>query len=340
MKRSHLAALTMSDLADIAGLSTSTVSRALQDSPLIALKTRRRIQELAREHSYSINPVARSLRSRKTGTIAVVVPLVHEADQPLSDPFFMAMLSHLADALSLRGCDLLLQKVPVHADDWVSRTISNRRADAVIVIGQSLEHASIDAAARDGVPVVAWGAMLPDQHYATVGSDNREGGRLAAVHLLGNGRRRLAFLGNCELPEVSQRFEGFLAAHREVGLPHDPALILPAHFGRNDARRASRALVESGVPFDGVVAASDIIATAMVRALGEKGIGVPQDVGVVGFDDAPLAAFSAPPLTTIRQHLKAGAGYLVDLALAAAGGEVGKSIQMPVELIVRGSTIP
>lgn len=332
--------LTMSDLAAIAGLSTSTVSRALENNPLIALATRERVQALAREHNYSINPVARSLRSRKTGTVAVVVPLVHEADQPLSDPFFTAILGHLADALSERGYDLLLSKVPVHADDWVSRTIRNRRADAVIVIGQSFEHEAIDAAARDGIPVVAWGAMLAGQHYATVGSDNREGGRLAAAHLLENGRKRLAFLGNHELPEVSHRFDGFLAAHRQHGVEHDPALVLPAHFGRDDAQRASRALVEAGVEFDGVVAASDIIAAAMIRALGEKGLNVPRDVGVVGFDDAPLAAYNAPPLTTIRQRVEEGANLLVNLALAAAGGAVGQTVQMPVDLIVRGSSVP
>lgn len=331
--------LTMSDLAAIAGLSTSTVSRALENNPLIALATRERVQALAREHNYSVNTVARSLRSRKTGAVAVVVPLVHDADQPLSDPFFTAMLGHLADALSTRGYDLLLSKVPVHADDWVSRPIRNRRADAVIVIGQSFEHEAIDAAARDGIPVVAWGAMLPGQHYATVGSDNREGGRLAAAHLLENGRRRLAFLGNHELPEVSHRFDGFLAAHQQYGVEHDPALVLPAHFGRDDAQRASRALVEAGARFDGVVAASDIIAAAMIRALGEKGLNVPHDVGVVGFDDAPLAAYNAPPLTTIRQRVEEGANLLVNLALAAAAGEVGETVQLPVDLIVRGSSV-
>lgn len=339
MGRPRNTVLTMSDLAAIAGLSTSTVSRALDNNPLIALATRERVQALAREYNYSINPVARSLRSRKTGTIAVVVPLVHEADQPLSDPFFMAMLSHLADALSAHRYDLLLSKVPVHADDWVSRTIRNRRADAVIVIGQSLEHDAIDAAACEGVPVVAWGAMLPGQHYATVGSDNREGGRLAAAHLLETGRKRLAFLGNPDLPEVSHRLDGFLIAHRKHGMEHDPSLVIPAHFGRDDAQRASRALIQTGLRFDGVVAASDIIAAAMVRALGETGLSVPGDVGVVGFDDVPLATYSAPPLTTVRQHLEHGANLLVSLALAAAVGQVGKAVQMPVELIVRGSSI-
>jgi len=329
----------MSDLAAIAGLSTSTVSRALENNPLIALATRERVQALAREHNYAINPVARSLRSRKTGTIAVVVPLVHEADQPLSDPFFMGMLGHLADALSERGYDLLLSKVPVHADDWVARTIRNRRADAVIVIGQSFEHDAIDAAARDGVPVVAWGAMLPGQHYATVGSDNREGGRLAAAHLLANGRKRLAFLGNIELPEVAQRFDGFVRAHVEHGTEHDSSLVVPAHFGREDAQRASRELVQGEVRFDGVVAASDIIAASIIRALAEKGLNVPRDVGVVGFDDAPLAAFNAPPLTTIRQRLEEGAKLLVNLALAASRGEAGEPIEMPVDLIVRGSSV-
>jgi DNA-binding LacI/PurR family transcriptional regulator len=331
-------ALTMSDLAKIAGLDKSTVSRALEDNPVIAAKTRARVQALAREHNYAINPVARSLRSRKTQTVAVVIPLLHEKDQPLSDPFFMMILSHLADAISHRGYDLLLSKVPTHVDGWLERAVQERRADAVIVIGQSLEHEMINTAATAGLPVVAWGQAMPGQRYATVGSDNHTGGMLATGHLLQNGRRRLAFMGNPDLPEVAGRLAGFRAAHDLAKIAYDPDLIINTPFSREEARRVSRKLATSGQTFDGVVCASDIIAAALIRALKESGRDVPGDVAVTGFDDAPHAAYNAPPITTIRQNVELGAQQLVDFALAAARGESPQSVAMPVRLIVRGSS--
>lgn len=330
--------LKMIELAAIAGVSGSTISRALADSPLIAEATRRRIQALAAEHGYSVNPVARSLRSARTGVIGVVIPLVHDAEQHLFDPFFATMLGHLADELTSRGHELLLTKVAQHRRGWVDRLIRQRRADAVIVLGQSLEHAEIDAAARSGSPVVAWGAPIEDAHYATVGSDNRRGGELAAEHLLATGRHRLAFLGDQRLPEVADRFRGFEAAHRARGLAFDPALVLDAHFAPEDAERAGRKLVERADALDGVVAASDVIALAVMSGLAQAGIAVPERVGVVGFDDVGLAAYARPPLTTVRQNFARGAALLAERALGVVAGIAPTSVAMPVELVVRASS--
>ncbi len=155
--------LQMSDIAKLAGVSESTVSRALANSPLIAESTRARIQRLAAEAGYAVNPVARSLRSRQTGVIAVAIPLVHDHAQQLSDPFMMTMLSLLADTLSARGFNMLLSKIAAHEDGWVRRLQQPGRSDGVILIGQSFEHGSINEAARAGIPLVAWGTQLPAQ---------------------------------------------------------------------------------------------------------------------------------------------------------------------------------
>ena len=216
--------LTMKDMAALAGVSESTVSRALADHPSIAAKTRARIQALSAEHGYTINPVARSLRSRLTRTLAVVIPLFHDEARHLSDPFFSLILGHLADAATSRGYDMLLSKVVTRDQVWVARAVDTRRADAVIVIGQSLAHEAIDAAARRRAPVVAWGAKVDGAAYVTVGSDNRMGGDLATSHLLDTVRRRLAFLGNRQLLEIARRFDGFVAAHERRGLAWDPGL--------------------------------------------------------------------------------------------------------------------
>jgi len=135
------------ELADLAGVSTGTVSRALAGSELISLKTRERIQALAREHDFRPNVLARNLRIQRTQTIGVLIPLGHEAGQHMSDPFFITMLGLLADALTERGYDLLLSRVVPADDGWLARMTDSGRVDGVIVIGQSDQAGTIDRVA-------------------------------------------------------------------------------------------------------------------------------------------------------------------------------------------------
>lgn len=329
--------LQMADIARLAGVSESTVSRALRESPLIAEKTRERIRRLAEEAGYAVNPVASSLRSRQTGVITVAVPLVHEREPHLVDPFMMTMLAHLADALGDRGYNMLLAKIAVHRDDWVRRLQQPGRSDGVILIGQSSEHAAINEAARAGIPLAAWGTRMPAQKYPVVGSDNRLGGELGTAHLIRHGRRRIAFLGDERLPEVAHRHEGYRQALRAAGLKPRPELLMRSPFASEDAYASVRALLAGGAEFDGVMAASDVIAISAIRAIAEAGLRVPQDVSVVGFDDILLAEHAHPPLTTVRQELARGAVALVDTVVAAIRGERPESTILPPTLIVRAS---
>ncbi|GAA4794728.1 LacI family DNA-binding transcriptional regulator [Lysobacter hankyongensis] len=329
--------LQMSDIARLAGVSESTVSRALKDSPLIAASTRERIRRLAEEAGYVVNPVASSLRSRQSGVITVAVPLVHAREPHLFDPFMMTMLAHLADALGDRGYNMLLAKIAVHQDGWVRRLQQPGRSDGVILIGQSSEHAAINEAARTGIPLTAWGTRMPAQKYPVVGTDNRLGGQLGTEHLIRHGRRRIAFLGDERLPEVAHRHDGYRQALRAAGLKAHPDLLVRSPFSSGDAYASVRALIDGGADFDGVMAASDVIAISAIRAITESGRRVPQDVSVVGFDDILLAEHAHPPLTTVRQELAQGAVKLVDTVIAAIRGEQAESTILPPTLIVRAS---
>lgn len=329
--------LQMADIARVAGVSESTVSRALRDSPLIAEKTRERIRRLAEEAGYAVNPVASSLRSRQAGVITVAVPLVHEREPHLFDPFMMTMLAHLADALGDRGYNMLLAKIAVHEDGWVRRLQQPGRSDGVILIGQSSEHAAINEAARTGIPLAAWGTQMPAQKYPVVGSDNRLGGVLGTEHMIRHGRRRIAFLGDERLPEVAHRHAGYRQALRAAGLRTHPELQVRTPFAAEDAYASVRAMIDRGAECDGVMAASDVIAISAIRALTESGLRVPQDVSVVGFDDILLAEHAHPPLTTVRQELARGAVALVDTVIAAIRGEQPASTVLPPTLIVRAS---
>lgn len=330
--------LKMSDVARMAGVSTSTVSRALAGNPLIPKSLRDEITALAAEAGYVVDQSARSLRLRKTNTVAVVIPLGHESSQLISDPFFLEMLGRLADEITTRNHAVLLIKEIDPQTGWLDRIIQSHRADGLLVIGQSNQHQALNAAAAQYRPMVVWGGHLPDSTYCVVGVDNIKGAKQAVDHLIAQGRTRIAFLGEPSAPEVGLRRLGYEQALSDAGLVAPPELSAPAHFTTVNAYEAAKALIESGAQFDAIFAASDVIAIAAIRALSEVGLRTPDDVSVVGFDDIAIARQSVPPLTTIHQDLEGGAKQMVDLLFRRMDGEDTRSCTIPADLIRRGSS--
>ncbi|MES1263076.1 MAG: LacI family DNA-binding transcriptional regulator [Peristeroidobacter soli] len=328
----------MAELGALVGVSAATVSRAIAGSPLVNTKTRDEILQLARDRGYVVNAAARSLRLQRTETISVVIPLGHEASQPLTDPFFVEMLGRLAEEITLRGYGMFLQKVLPPMTDWLPHLIGAGRADGVIVIGQSTEHATLNAAAKSYRPLVVWGTEVANQNYCTVGSDNRAGAAAAVQHLVEAGRRRILFLGDPAIPEIGQRYAGYRGALKAARLAAQHEV--PAHLTAEAAYRTVRDLADGSARFDAIFAASDVIAISAIRALTDAGRSVPRDVAVVGFDGIALAAHTNPPLTTVRQDLEQGAKLLVDLVFRRIAGEKTASVVMPAQLIVRESSAP
>lgn len=327
----------MADLAMRAGVSESTVSRALSNSPLVGKETRERIQRLAEELGYIIDKRARNLRLQQSGVIAVVVPLLHDTVQSISDPFFLEMLGNLADILSGHGYDLLLRKFGAAEPQQLAGLLRDIRADGVLLIGQSTQHEAIDQIGRNYIPMVVWGAPFPHASYLTVGSDNFDGALQAVSHLLRLGRRRIAFFGNITLPEVAPRHRGYEAALRQHGLAPEPRLVVPMPFDGSSALQTVRGFLAQGEAFDAVFAASDVIAMAVIGALRERQLRVPEDVAVIGFDDIMLAGVFSPALTTVRQNIPEAAKVLVTTLIERIAGEPAESTLLPVQLIVRDS---
>lgn len=328
----------ITDLAKLAGVSPGTVSRALANSELIATKTRERIQALALEHDFRLNVMARNLRTKRTGAIGVLIPLGHEIAQHISDPFFMTLLGHLADALTERGYDLLLSRVIPTDPGWLSRVVDSGRVDGVLLIGQSDQFAVIDSLAERYLPMVAWGANLPGQVHCSVGSDNHKGGQLATRHLIERGCRNFAFFGDPVAPEISERLAGCRTALAEAGMG-DTLTILPAHLIAETAHPTiSKWLDETQAIPNGIIAASDVIAMSALRALSEHGVSVPSEVRVVGYDDLPFANQTVPTLSTIKQDLSAGAAHMVDLLFRRISGENTGSVVLEPTLVVRQSS--
>jgi DNA-binding LacI/PurR family transcriptional regulator len=328
----------MADIAKVAGVAVSTVSRALAGSSLVEKSQRVEIMRIAQELGYVINSTARNLRLQRTQILNVVIPLGHEASQPLTDPFFVEILGHLADEITQRGYGMFLQKVLPPMGDWLLRLIGSNRADGIIVVGQSTEHKALEAVAARYLPLVVWGGHLKKQSYCTVGTDNVAGALAATEHLLKTGRRKIVFFGDPSIPEIRLRYEGYRQALAHATKEVTGPRAVPAHLTADTAYEAMRAFVNSGADFDAIVAASDVIAMSAIRALTASGRSVPDQVAVVGYDDLAIAAHFNPPLTSVRQDLRHGAHVLVDLLLRRMNGERTPSATMPAELVVRESS--
>lgn len=328
----------MQQLADLAGVSVSTVSRALAGNPLINVKTRDRIAALAAEHNYQINENARNFRLQRTNVIAVVLMLDVKSEQHISDMFFLEMLGAIADALSAQNYDLLLAHSPVDdvADIYISRVF--RQSDGIIFIGQGNQHGKLNEIADLGNPMVVWGSNLTDRHYCTVGSDNVAGGYLATKHLLNLGRKNIVFMGDINMPEPRQRYEGYLQALKEKNIKADRSLQIDVPFEMSHASEAINQLLQQKISFDGAVCCSDLIALSAIAALTESGLSVPDDVAVVGYDDIALASYSSPSLTTVRQNIVQGGRVLVQKIMAQINGDKVADSVLKTELIVRRSS--
>ena len=331
--------IQMADIARLAGVSTATVSRALNGSSLINEETRLRIIELARSLNYTINLGAQNLRKGDNSTIGVVIPFDAANKQNITDPFFLLMLGSLANALTDRQYDLLLSRVDAEHLDRISALYDSGRVGGIVVIGQWGHHDQLNELARQRLPFVAWGAQLPQQLYCSVGSDNMSGGILATEHLLSLGRKRIAFMGDKTLPEPEKRHAGYLKAMRKAGIKADAALYISSGFAPLDAQEAMRQHLDlQGLNFDALVAASDLIAIGAMGVLKERGYRVPEDVSVVGYDDVEPAAHSFPPLTTVRQPMNMAGVQLVDSLLRVMAGEKPEPAVLPTTLVLREST--
>jgi len=330
-------ARTITDLARIAGVSAGTVSRALGGKrDLVNTKTREKIEALAREHGFQLNQMASRLRRQKTGVIGVIIPLGHDRHQQISDTFFMTLLGYLADELTEHGYDLMLRRViPDRDEDWLDRFIGSGMVEGVLVIGQSDQLDRIEDVADGYLPMVVWGNHKEGQRHCVVGTDNRLGGRLAAERLIAAGARDLMFLGSPEPIEFAARYAGAKAAADKMGVSIG---ILPTHLNPdNAASEIADHLSANEIAFDGIFAATDILAVACMKVLQERGITVPDEMKLIGFDDLPIAAQTQPSLTTIKQDIATGAKSMVNLLLRRMAGEDTESLVLPPKLVGRQS---
>lgn len=342
MGRSPTGRPTSFDIAYLAGVSQPTVSRALRGDRAVSPATREKIERIARELNYTVDKNASSLRSQRSNTIALLFFEDPTPDESMINPFFLAMLGSITRACANRGLDLLISFQRMEGD-WHTQYQDSHRADGLILLGYgdyTLYTQRLDQLVEQGTHFVRWGSVGKDTIGPTVGSDNFGAGRLAGEHLLAQGRRRIAFLGNADehYPEFADRYRGLCAALRDAGIAVDPALQHDALTTEEDGHAAAMALLARGAQFDGIFAGSDLIAIGAMRALSASGRRVPHDVAVVGFDDIPAASLTSPPLTTMMQDMKGAGAMLVETLLAHVEQREPPGCTLPAQLVVRGSS--
>jgi len=332
---------TSRDIADLAGVSQATVSRALRNSPLVREETRKKIQQIARDLNYFVNRNAAGLRTHHSSTLALLLFDETGGEESQINPFFLSMLGYITRAASERGYDVLVS-MQQFTDDWHIEYQASNRADGLILLGYgdyTTYRDKLVALDEASTRFTIWGPTVNEQPGHSIGCDNIGGGFQATRHLLDAGRRNIAFLGNTSrrCPEFAARYEGYCNALLAAGLTPQSKHQVDAENLDKLGFDAANKLLASGTEFDAIFAATDVIAIGAMHALQESGRDVPTDVAVVGFDDMPLAAHVTPTLTTVRQDIREASEALVNSIVGMIEGEPVESTLMAPRLIVRES---
>lgn len=334
-KRGSHGKVTIRDVAAKAGVGIATVSRALNDDPEIAVATRERVLQAGEALGYRRSSLARSLKVGTTDNVGVAVMSRHAP--VILNPFYTEVIGGIEEVLERADKHLLLSSLKRREE--LLDLAQEGRVDGLLVVGCDVSDEVLDQLRDSQVPVV-----LIDNAYRgipSVVSDHEEAGRSAARHLLAGGGRSFAFVAeNLENPNFGARLRGFREELAQAGVALDPAAVAAGGDAWDGGFYAmGQVLDRLPLPPDAVFAANDPAAMSAAKALAARGLRVPEDVALIGVDDIHLAAYHAPPLSTVRVD-KQGLGRMgAELLLRRLRGEaVPERTTLPTELVARATT--
>ncbi len=335
--------VSIQDIARAAGVSHATVSRALRDSPLISAEVRQTLQRLAIEMGYTPNAVAQSLKGRRSNTIGLVVTSI-------SDPFYGRVARGVDEIARQAGVDVFLGVSYNTAEQELAviESFHRRRVDGVITASSRLTDAHVGQLRRIAAPVVLINRQSEGDldEFRSVEVDNYAGARQAVAHLLGLGHTAIAYLAATNRPRSNrQRGQGYRDALQAAGIAPQDGWVQAAPPERRssaddvaDGRSLMLAALQAGVT--AAFCFNDMIAVGALLACRQRGISVPAQVSIVGFDDVELAQYVTPPLTTIHQPKLRLGQLAMELLLRLMDDQPAEDRCAPVDLVVRGSTAP
>jgi LacI family transcriptional regulator len=331
---------TLEEVAKLAGVSRSTVSRVVNDHPNVRPEVREQVWQVIRQVGYQPHAAARSLVTNRTHTVGMIIP---EAVTTLfTDPFFSLLLRGATEACNSHQYQLMLSLFTAKADqqEIYQRILRNGYLDGAIVASASLEDPLVLNLLRDRVPFVSVGRH-PNKPVHYVDADNVGGARMAVEHLIRQGHRRIATItGRLDMIHGQDRLSGYRQALEARGIPVEEELIIEGDYTEASGKAGMQRLLP--VSPSAVFVASDTMAIGALKALRQADRQVPQDIALVGFDDIPIASAIVPALTTVRQPIERMGSMAVDVLLSVLETSPGEEapaqrIVLPTELVVRAS---
>ena len=331
---------TLEEVASHAGVSRATVSRVVNGSPKVSVDVRRAVEAAVTELGYIPNRAARSLVTRRSGSIGVVI--TEPTGRLFSDPFFPRLLRGISGALSARDLQLVLLMPDSAADtDRTADYLSAGHVDGALLVSLHGDDPLPDRIAQAGIPYVVGGRPLRTPAASYVDVDNRGGARSAVEHLLSNGRRTIATItGPTDMGAGVDRLAGYREAIEEAGITQDPALVATGDFTQESGVGAMERLLNDRRDIDAVFAASDLMAAGAMSVLEAAGRRIPQDVAVVGYDDSPVASTLRPRLTSVHQPIEEMGREMARLLIDQVEGRdtVQRRVILATELVKRASS--
>jgi DNA-binding LacI/PurR family transcriptional regulator len=329
--------VSIKDIARLAGVSHSTVSRALHNSSLIPAETTKRIQRIAQEHGYSASAIARSLVTRKTHAIGVVVTSI-------DDPFNGEVVSGIEELANKAGYSVILATSQTNPEREMAvvRSFQERRVDGILVASSRVGALYLSVLADLKIPIVLLNNQHPGKFVHSVTIDNVAGAFRATQHLTALGHERVAYVGDSYgMQSDTERFTGYKKALRNARIPFRKELAMLGDGKPEGARKAAARLLAHSAGPTAIFCYNDMSALGVLEAAEKHGLNVPNDLSLVGFDDLFFAPFLKPALTTVRQPKKKIGQHAMELLLASLKGEEQeRTLKIEGELIVRASTAP
>ncbi|ADI15094.1 LacI family DNA-binding transcriptional regulator [Truepera radiovictrix] len=331
---------TSFEVAELAGVSRSTVSLVLNGVPKanISQATQQRVLEAARALGYVPSAAGRTLASGRTRTLGL---LICHAEHLRVDAFIPQALFGLNQVSQRYGFKVIVEAVEEPRPGAYLELVRAKQVDGLVVLNPRRGDAQLSELAREGFPLVIMGASEIPEVCTVSSRDNTLGARRAVTHLIALGHTRIAHIsyGGLEYRGAEERFEGYRRALEAAGLPFEGALVREGDYSAESGFSAMASLLEAGAGFTALFASNDTVALGAMAALRERGLRIPEDVAVVGYDDIPLAAFAAPPLTTVRSPALEHGRLAGEMLVSLIRGERPERTQVDfeLELVVRAS---
>jgi DNA-binding LacI/PurR family transcriptional regulator len=334
--------ITIYDIARQLNVSPGTVSRALKGHASIGEKTTRSVQELADKLGYQRNAIASSLRNSKTNTIGVIIPHIHR-------PFLSAAINGIEQVANEAGYNVIISQTNDSYQKEVanSQTLYASRVDGLLVslAMETKDYEHFRPFQNKGIPLVFFDRVCPEIESGKVVIDNFSAAYKATEHLILNGYRRIAHVAGLQVRDIYQdRLKGYLAALRRYGLPVEDAYILPTRLRSEEGFRCTETLLGLRIPPDAIFTANDTTAVSAIQYARSMGIRIPDDLGIVGFNNDPIAGIIEPGLTTVAQPGfemgQMASRQVLEQKISSHSSVLPKTVYLKTELIVRASSVP